>query len=35
MPLEAFLHEEHERRQFDIPADNAELAKKGRLYERN
>jgi hypothetical protein len=35
MPLEATLHEEHERRQFDIRADNAELAKKGRLYERN
>ena len=28
MPLEATLHEEHERRQFDIPADNTELAKK-------
>ena len=34
MPLEATLREEHERRQFEVPADNAELAKKGRLYER-
>jgi hypothetical protein len=35
MPLEATLHEEHERRQFEVPAGNAELAKKDRLYERN